>query len=125
MLRRLGIRAKVLAVLAVPMLVVLLAGAFISWETLRSLQTEQNVRRIVAAATAYAPLNDALNDERAISQTAGATPEQEAWVTEHRPDDPSLPVNVAAGAAPAPRGATAQAQADITAAATKQGRRLL
>ncbi len=55
--------------------------------------------------------------------TGPATPAQQAWVSEHRPDDPSLPANIKAGAAPAPRGATAQAQADITAAATKQGRR--
>jgi NADH-quinone oxidoreductase subunit I len=51
----------------------------------------------------------------------GSTDAQAAWVGEHRPDDPSLPAN--AGAGPAPRGATAQAQADITAAATKQGLR--
>ena len=51
MLRRLGIRAKVLAVLAVPMLVVLLAGAFVSWETLQNLRTEQNVRNVVAVTT--------------------------------------------------------------------------
>ena len=49
MLRRLGIRAKVLAVLAVPMLVVLLAGAYISWQTIQNLSSAQNVRRVVAA----------------------------------------------------------------------------
>jgi len=52
-----------------------------------------------------------------------STPEQEAWVAEHRPDDPSLPANVAAGMPAAPRGATALAQADITARATRQGTR--
>ena len=55
----------------------------------------------------------------------GTTPAQEEWVTEHRPDDPSLPANVAAGVPPAPRGETAEAQAKITAGATKQGRRVL
>ena len=53
----------------------------------------------------------------------GPTAEQEAWVTEHRPDDPSLPANVAKGVPPAPRGETAQAQADLTARAIKQGTR--
>lgn len=76
MLRRLGIRAKVLAVLAVPMLVVLLAGAFISAETLQNLRAEQNVRHIVAAATSSVALTDALNDERAVSQQSGATADQ-------------------------------------------------
>ncbi len=53
----------------------------------------------------------------------GPTEQQEAWVTENRPDDPSLPANVAKGVPPAPRGETAQAQADLTAAATRQGTR--
>lgn len=73
MLRRLGIRAKVLAVLAVPMFVVLLAGAFISWETLQNLRTEQNVRNVVAAATAYVAVSNALNEERSDSQTGQAS----------------------------------------------------
>jgi len=53
----------------------------------------------------------------------GPTEQQEAWVTENRPDDPSLPANVAKGVPPAPRGETAQAQADLTAAAIRQGTR--
>ena len=55
----------------------------------------------------------------------GATSAQQEWVTRHRPDDPSLPANIARGMPAAPRGATAQAQADLTVRATKQGRRLL
>ena len=55
----------------------------------------------------------------------GSTPAQQQWVADQRPDDPSLPANVAAGMAPAPRGATAEAQAKITAGADKQGRRVL
>ncbi len=76
MLRRLGIRAKVLAVLAVPMLVVLLAGAFISYETVQNLRSEQTARQIVALVDSYVTVNDALNDERVVSQSDGATPEQ-------------------------------------------------
>ena len=75
MLRRLGIRAKVLAVLAVPMLVVLFAGVFISWETVQNLQGAQDVRHVVAAVTSYAAVNDTLNDERAISQVGGSADE--------------------------------------------------
>ncbi|HEY0117996.1 MAG TPA: nitrate- and nitrite sensing domain-containing protein [Cellulomonas sp.] len=78
MLRRLGIRAKVLAVLAVPMLVVLLAGAFITWESVQNLRTAQNVRGVVTAAISSVALNDALNDERAVSQVGGTADEIKA-----------------------------------------------
>ena len=78
MLRRLGIRAKVLAVLAVPMLVVLLAGAFISWESVRNLQTAQNVRHVVATTSASVALNNALNNERALSLVGGTADEIKA-----------------------------------------------
>ena len=72
MLRRLGIRAKVLAVLAVPMLVVLFAGAFVSWETITNLRGAQDVHQVVSALSSYVAVNDALNDERAITQTGGS-----------------------------------------------------
>ena len=81
MLRRLGIRAKVLAVLAVPMLVVLLAAAFISSESLRDLRSERAAQQVIDLVAAYAPLHDALNDERIASQT-GATPEDVAAARE-------------------------------------------
>ena len=78
MLRRLGIRAKVLAVLAVPMLVVVLAGAFISWQSLQNLRTAQNVRNVIDAVTSSVTLSNALNDERAISLVGGTTDEVSA-----------------------------------------------
>ena len=64
MLRRLGIRSKVLAVLAVPMLVVLLAGVFISFEAIRDLRDSRTARQVVDLVATYVPLNDALNAER-------------------------------------------------------------
>ncbi len=71
MLRRLGIRAKVFAVLAVPMLVVIFAGAFITWQSVQNLRTAQNVRAVVAAANSSVALDNALNDERALSLVGG------------------------------------------------------
>lgn len=77
MLRRLGIRSKVLAVLAVPMLVVLLAGVFISFESVRDLRDARTARQVVDLVATYVPLNAALNDERVASLTA-ASPEEVA-----------------------------------------------
>ncbi|GAA3818716.1 hypothetical protein CSO01_28800 [Cellulomonas soli] len=53
-------------------------------------------------------------------EVTGTTDDQVAWVTEHRPDDPTLPAN--AGPEPVQTiGATAAAQYARNAAATKQG----
>lgn len=55
-------------------------------------------------------------------KVTGPTDAQRAWVTEHRPDDPTLPGGAGVEAANAP-GPTAAAQAALAAAATKQGSR--
>ncbi len=63
------------------------------------------------------------DDDYYRGRVTGPTGAQREWVSEHRPDDPSLPAN--AGKEPAPVGATRRAQQDITARADKQGRRFL
>ncbi|NKY40780.1 sensor histidine kinase, partial [Cellulomonas septica] len=67
MLRRLGIRAKILAVLAVPMLVLFGAGAFISYDAIREAQRVRAAEGAVAALQAYAPLSSAIQTERVLS----------------------------------------------------------
>ncbi|QGQ18185.1 HAMP domain-containing protein [Cellulomonas sp. JZ18] len=69
MLRRLGIRAKVLAVLAVPVIVLLAAGSFISVEALRDLRYARATQTVVRALDAMAPLSAALQQERTLSLT--------------------------------------------------------
>ena len=51
-----------------------------------------------------------------------STPAQAAWVSEHRPDDPTLPGGAGLDAANVP-GETAAVMAATVAAATKQGKR--
>ena len=75
MLRRLGIRAKVMAVLAVPMLVIFGTGAFISYNALTQLRYANAAESVVKALQAYAPLASAIETERTLS-LAGGTPEQ-------------------------------------------------
>ncbi|MGY4644662.1 ATP-binding protein [Cellulomonas sp. URHB0016] len=75
MLRRLGIRAKVMAVLAVPMLVLFGAGAYISNEALREASEVSAAEGVMAALQAYAPLASAIEAERILSLNGG-TPEQ-------------------------------------------------
>ena len=60
MLRRLGIRAKVLAVLAVPIIVLLAAGAYISANAIQKAQVASASSTVVATLDAYAPLSAAL-----------------------------------------------------------------
>jgi signal transduction histidine kinase len=67
MLRRLGIRSKVLAVLAVPMIVLLGAIGFIGYGSLRDSQTADAVNGVVKAMNAYAPVVAALETERTVS----------------------------------------------------------
>ena len=55
-------------------------------------------------------------------EVTGSTPEQVAWVREHRPDDPTLPEGAGLDAANVP-GPAAAAMAATVAAATKQGTR--
>ncbi|MBO9553531.1 ATP-binding protein [Cellulomonas sp.] len=75
MLRRLGIRAKVMAVLAVPMLVLFGAGAYISVDALREAKQVRAAEGVMAALQAYAPLSGAIEAERMLSLNGG-TPEQ-------------------------------------------------
>lgn len=75
MLRRLGIRAKVMAVLAVPMLVLFGAGAYISSQALREASEVRAAEGVMAALQAYAPLAGAIEAERMLSLNGG-TPEQ-------------------------------------------------
>jgi signal transduction histidine kinase len=75
MLRRLGIRAKVMAVLAVPMIVLLAAGGYISWNALSELRYARAAESVVATLQAYAPVSSALQVER-MTTFNGGTPEQ-------------------------------------------------
>ncbi len=54
-------------------------------------------------------------------EVTGVTPEQVAWVAEHRPDDPTLPQNAEKGATVPDHGTTRLEQQAITAAARRQG----
>jgi hypothetical protein len=67
MLRRLGIRAKVLAVLAIPIIVLLAAGAYISNAAYQQLRSTTTTTQAVEALGRYAPLSAAVNSERAVS----------------------------------------------------------
>lgn len=71
MLRRLGIRAKVLAVLAVPMIVLLVLGGYISSLAREDASTAQASVKVVQIARAYLPLAQAIETERSLSLTAG------------------------------------------------------
>ncbi|MCC2336047.1 ATP-binding protein [Cellulomonas wangsupingiae] len=75
MLRRLGIRAKVLAVLAVPMIVLLAAGAYISFGAIQDLRYARTTQTVVRTLDALSPLTAAFQQERILSLT-GASPEQ-------------------------------------------------
>lgn len=80
MLRRLGIRAKVLAVLAVPMLVVFGMGGYISLTAWQNLQYARASHQVIRAIEALAPLTDAFQQERTLSLTYA----DEAAVTDAR-----------------------------------------
>ena len=75
MLRRLGIRAKVLAVLAVPMIVLLVAGTYISYGAIQDLRYARATQTVVRTLDALSPLTAAYQQERILSLT-GASPEQ-------------------------------------------------
>ncbi|MBO0919912.1 HAMP domain-containing protein [Cellulomonas sp. zg-ZUI222] len=75
MLRRLGIRAKVLAVLAVPMIVLLVAGTYISYGAIQDLRYARATQTVVRTLDALSPLTAAYQQERILSLT-GAAPEQ-------------------------------------------------
>ncbi|MBD7919046.1 HAMP domain-containing protein [Cellulomonas sp. Sa3CUA2] len=75
MLRRLGIRAKVLAVLAVPMIVLLVAGTYISYGAIKDLRYARATQTVVRTLDALSPLTAAFQQERILSLT-GAPKEQ-------------------------------------------------
>src|SRR4051812_39663260 len=72
MLRRLGIRAKVMAVLAVPMIVLLAAGGYISWNALAELRYANAADSVITTLQAYTPVSAALQAERLLSLNGGA-----------------------------------------------------
>lgn len=75
MLRRLGIRAKVLAVLAVPVLVLLLTAAYITTQSVSEARTAQTVSGVVDVLPLYARTAEALQQERTLSlQIVGDQP---------------------------------------------------
>ncbi|MCG7285168.1 nitrate- and nitrite sensing domain-containing protein, partial [Cellulomonas sp. ACRRI] len=67
MLRRLGIRTKVLAVLALPVLVLLLTAAFITAQSVGEARTAGTVRDVVTTMPLYARAAEALQQERTLS----------------------------------------------------------
>ncbi|MBU5421065.1 nitrate- and nitrite sensing domain-containing protein [Cellulomonas hominis] len=67
MLRRLGIRAKVLAVLAVPVLVLLVAAGYIALQSVQEARTAAAVRDVVSVMPLYSRAAEALQQERTLS----------------------------------------------------------
>ena len=67
MLRRLGIRAKVLAVLALPVLVLLVTSAYIAVQSVTQARTAAAVSRVVQVLPDYANAVEALQQERTLS----------------------------------------------------------
>lgn len=67
MLRRLGIRTKVLAVLALPVLVLLLTAAYITTTSVGEARTAGTVRDVVTVMPLYARAAEALQQERTLS----------------------------------------------------------
>lgn len=67
MLRRLGIRTKVLAVLALPVLVLLLTAAYITTTSVGEARTAATVRDVVTTMPLYARAAEALQQERTLS----------------------------------------------------------
>ncbi|WP_431838736.1 nitrate- and nitrite sensing domain-containing protein [Cellulomonas sp. Y8] len=67
MLRRLGIRTKVLAVLALPVLVLLLTAAYITTQSVGEARTAANVSDVVDVLPLYARTAEALQQERTLS----------------------------------------------------------
>lgn len=67
MLRRLGIRSKVLAVLAVPMIVLLGVVGYVGYGAVQEARTASAVETVVNAMKAYTPVIEALQEERAAS----------------------------------------------------------
>ena len=64
MLQRLGIRGKLLAVVAVPMIVLLLAAAFVVWNAAVEQTTSRNTAHLVDAVQSASSLIEDVQDER-------------------------------------------------------------
>jgi signal transduction histidine kinase len=88
MLRRLGIRAKVLAVLAVPIIVLLAAGAYISNTAYQQVRSASVASQAVQYLDRYAPLGVALQKERSLSEAT--TRDKAAIATARKATDDAL-----------------------------------
>lgn len=83
MLRRLGIRGKVLAALGVPVLVLVLLAGLVSWQSVQQVRTAQTVTALLDAVAESGAVLTALQSERAASlpyATGSAAPEAQAAV---------------------------------------------
>ncbi len=67
MLRRLGIRGKVLAALSVPVLVLFLLATVVSWQSIQDVQTRRATQDVIKALEYAGELVTALQDERAAA----------------------------------------------------------
>ena len=74
MLRRLGIRGKVFAALAMPVLVLFAAATFISWQSIESAQVARATSAMVGTGGDFAPLVQAIQNERQLSVAVAAAP---------------------------------------------------
>ncbi len=68
MLRNLGIRSKLLAVLAVPMLVLIIGAGVVSLQAVNSARDARQVRAIADGAQSFSALVSALQAERRVSE---------------------------------------------------------
>lgn len=91
MLRRLGIRAKVLAVLAVPVLVLLLTASSISVQAIGQARAADTVSDVVAILPQYAHAAEALQQERTLSvQEAGGNPQSDSMTASRSSTDEAI-----------------------------------
>ena len=67
MLRRLGIRGKILAALSVPVLVLFALAGVLSWQAIQEARTTRAVDGVVKTLAVARQLNSALQDERSLS----------------------------------------------------------
>jgi signal transduction histidine kinase len=74
MLRRLGIRGKVLAALAVPVLVLFAAATLISWQSIGSARVARSVSELVGTSDELTGFARAMQAERALSLAVAADP---------------------------------------------------
>jgi signal transduction histidine kinase len=76
MLRRLNVSTKVRAVLAVPMVVLIVAGAFITWTAYQSLRYARANGAVLTVLLESAPLANAVRVEASASQAGSTTAAQ-------------------------------------------------